>query len=79
MTTVLDEASMNEALLQVCEAFGYTSLLPMQEKAIRGMVIGRDVFVMLPTGSGRSSCYTVLVVSPLEVILRAIARSAHAS
>ena len=40
MTTVLDEASMNEALLQVCEAFGYTSLLPMQEKAIRGMVIG---------------------------------------
>ena len=77
---------VGEALQQVCKGFGYAALSPEQETAIRAFVDGRDVFVMLPTGSGKSLCYTalpsvfdilrgkdghiVIVVSPLVALMK---------
>ena len=77
---------VGEALQQVCKGFGYAALSPEQETAIRAFVDGRDVFVMLPTGSGKSLCYTalpsvfdilrgkdghiVIVVSPLVALIK---------
>ena len=41
-------------------ALGINTLKPDQEKAILHVVLGRDVFVALPTGYGKSLCYFVL-------------------
>lgn len=65
---------------------GYKEIRPMQKLAIKSFVQGRDVFVALPTGSGKSLCYwllplvfeclretacsTVVVVSPLDALMK---------
>lgn len=56
------------------EQFGFDSLRPGQEEAIRSLLSKRDTLVVMPTGSGKSAIYQiaglmldggVLVVSPL--------------
>ena len=39
---------------------GIKALKPLQRDAIRTFVGGRDVFVSLPTGFGKSLCYAFL-------------------
>jgi ATP-dependent DNA helicase RecQ len=60
-------------------AFGYSDLRPGQERAIAAVVEGRDVLVVMPTGSGKSAIYQVagmliqgktVVVSPLLALQR---------
>ena len=60
------------ALLQ--HYFGYPEFRPGQEKLVDGILSGRDVFGIMPTGGGKSICYQLpglmlpgvtLVVSPL--------------
>ena len=60
------------ALLQ--HYFGYPEFRPGQEKLVDGILAGRDVFGIMPTGGGKSICYQLpglmlpgvtLVVSPL--------------
>ena len=45
---------------RAAEKLGYTKLRPNQEKVVEYFVQGRDVFVGLPTGSGKSLCYCIL-------------------
>ena len=40
---------------------GYSSLRPDQEKVVVAFMKGKDVFVSLPTGSGKSLCYSILL------------------
>lgn len=56
------------------EYFGYSSFKPLQEDAINSVLDGKDTFVLLPTGGGKSVCFQIpaimlpgctLVVSPL--------------
>jgi DNA topoisomerase-3 len=58
--------------------FGFTSFLPNQEEVCRAAIAGRDVLLVMPTGSGKSLCYqlpgilrggTTLVVSPLIALM----------
>ena len=60
------------ALLQ--HYFGYGEFRPGQEELVDGILAGRDVFGIMPTGGGKSICYQLpglmlpgvtLVVSPL--------------
>ena len=45
---------------KVAKKFGYKQATPDQKKAIVAFVNGSDVFVSLPTGSGKSFCYWCL-------------------
>ena len=51
---------MEAAIHTAAREMRYTCLRAKQEEAIIGFVSGRDVFVSLPTGSGKSLCYSVL-------------------
>ena len=59
-------------------AFGFNSFLPNQEAVCRAVIEGRDVLLVMPTGSGKSLCYqlpaiarggTTLVISPLIALM----------
>jgi RecQ family ATP-dependent DNA helicase len=64
------------ALLQ--KAFGFPSFRANQEAVCRAVIAGRDVLLVMPTGSGKSLCYqlpaiarggTALVISPLIALM----------
>ena len=74
------------AIAQALERIGFSELRPKQKLAVRSFVEGNDVFVSLPTGSGKSLCYwllpwvfealwqgissTIIVICPLEALMK---------
>ncbi len=59
--------------------FGFTSFRPGQREACEAALAGRDVMVVMPTGSGKSLCYQLpallrddltVVVSPLVALMQ---------
>ena len=48
------------AVSKVVLEMGYTSRRQKQKDAVIGFIRRRDVFVSLPTGSGKSLCYAIL-------------------
>jgi ATP-dependent DNA helicase RecQ len=59
--------------------WGFNSLRPLQEQAIRAALAGRDSLVVMPTGGGKSLCYQApalirdglaVIVSPLIALMK---------
>src|SRR3990172_735761 len=59
--------------------FGYTQFRPHQGEIIQHLLEGRDVFALMPTGSGKSLCFQIpalirpgvgIVVSPLIALMQ---------
>ncbi len=59
--------------------FGFTKFKGTQEKAINSLLSGKDTFVIMPTGGGKSLCYQLpamvcdgvaIIVSPLIALMK---------
>ena len=63
----------------IARHWGFASLRPIQEEAIRAVLAGRDSLVVMPTGGGKSLCFQApavvrggltVVVSPLIALMK---------
>ncbi|OBX17967.1 MULTISPECIES: ATP-dependent DNA helicase RecQ [Bizionia] len=59
--------------------FGFSAFKGLQEPVIKSLLSGKDTFVIMPTGGGKSMCYqlpalmqegTAIVVSPLIALMK---------
>ncbi|MEK6887773.1 MAG: RecQ family ATP-dependent DNA helicase, partial [Candidatus Aenigmatarchaeota archaeon] len=70
---------MQDAAETLKKHFGYSVFHPMQESIVNDVLADRDVFVLMPTGSGKSLCYQLpavmkdgitVVISPLIALMK---------
>ena len=70
---------MSDLTAALREHFGFPAFRPGQREACEAALAGRDVLVVMPTGSGKSLCYQLpallrddltIVVSPLVALMQ---------
>ena len=56
----IEAALFEQIVSDAGEKIGYPDLKDEQRKAVAAFIQGKDVFVSLPTGSGKSLCFALL-------------------
>ena len=79
-TTVKERSKPSSGLLaQLQEHFGFDAFKDNQDKIIQSLLSGKDTFVIMPTGGGKSLCYQLpaiisegvaIIVSPLIALMK---------
>ncbi|HEY9486774.1 MAG TPA: DNA helicase RecQ [Chryseosolibacter sp.] len=76
MILVEEKDALKESLKEI---FGYSQFRGNQEKVIRNLLKGKNTFVIMPTGAGKSLCYQLpamvreglaIVISPLIALMK---------
>ena len=76
MAEVVVETTLRDQLQRY---FGFTKFKGDQEAIIKNVLSGKDAFVIMPTGGGKSLCYqlpallmegTAIIVSPLIALMK---------
>jgi RecQ family ATP-dependent DNA helicase len=74
-----DNPQLETVRTTLADVFGFSDLRPGQWETIAGLLGGRDVLAVMPTGAGKSLCYQLpalvlggltVVVSPLVALMR---------
>ena len=60
LSTTVSLQDIDRAIMKAFRTLGYESPTWVQEEAVRAFIMGRDVFVIVPTGSGKSLCFLAL-------------------
>src|SRR5579872_5118888 len=78
--TAKAQTQTNRSLLtHLQEQFGFDAFKDNQDKIIQSLLSGKDTFVIMPTGGGKSLCYQLpaiisegvaIIVSPLIALMK---------
>ena len=76
---VTNGKASGELLEQLREHFGFNGFKDNQDAIIQNLLAGKDTFVIMPTGGGKSLCYQLpaiicegvaIIVSPLIALMK---------
>ena len=57
---LMSTMDVDRSIERACKRLGFSSLRPQQNSAVLSFLRWNDVFVSLPTGSGKSLCFAIL-------------------